>query len=189
MSSLPRMVARTIRLSSRSPPPDEAEMKRKCQNNKSQPSPDLRIRSALPSMSHTLTSHLATGRDVGNDGEVLVNTYNAIIPHNESNVKVRFDKLTTGGSAEEFGCAQDRRSQQSPPFARRSPGPKAKPPCGHGGSFWRHRDRRNTCSPQSGKNCTPLIKSSGSPALAMISRSWTQVPLDQPLGLQSSHER
>ena len=73
-------------------------MKRKCQNNKSQPSPDLRIRSALPSMSHTLTSHLATGRDVGNDGEVLVNTYNAIIPHNESNVKVRFDKLTTGGS-------------------------------------------------------------------------------------------
>ena len=33
---------------------------------------------------------LAAGRDVGNDDEVLVSTYNAIVPHKESNVNVWF---------------------------------------------------------------------------------------------------
>jgi len=42
---------------------------------------------------------LAAGRDVGNDDEVLVSTYNAIVPHKESNVNAWFDRLTTGGSA------------------------------------------------------------------------------------------
>jgi len=39
-------------------------------------------------------------RDVGNDDEVLLNTYNAIVPHKESNVNIwfgrPFDKLRTG---------------------------------------------------------------------------------------------
>jgi len=32
-------------------------------------------------------------RDVGNDDEVLVNTYNAIVPHKESNVNVWFNEV------------------------------------------------------------------------------------------------
>ena len=35
---------------------------------------------------------LATGRDVGNDGELLASTYDAIVPHKESNVNAWFGK-------------------------------------------------------------------------------------------------
>ena len=44
-------------------------------------------------------------RDVGNDDEVLVNTYNAIVPHKESNVNIWFGRLTTGGSARQVVAA------------------------------------------------------------------------------------
>ena len=48
---------------------------------------------------------LAAGRDVGNDDEMLLNTYNAIVPHKESNVNVWFGRLTTGGSARQVVAA------------------------------------------------------------------------------------
>ena len=49
---------------------------------------------------------LAAGRDVGNDDEVLVSTYNVIVPHKESNVNAWFgSRLTTGGSARQVVAA------------------------------------------------------------------------------------
>jgi len=74
----------------RSPPPDGAERKQLSENNKSQPPPDLREDRPSPQCLMLSPPSLPTGRDVGNDDEVLASTYNAIVPHKGSNVNVRF---------------------------------------------------------------------------------------------------
>jgi len=61
-----------------------------CQNNKSQPPPDLREDRPSPQCLMLSPPSLPAGRDVGNDDEVLASTYNVIIPHKESNVNIRF---------------------------------------------------------------------------------------------------
>jgi hypothetical protein len=42
---------------------------------------------------------------MGQRWQWLVNTYNAIVPHKESNVNVWFGRLTTGGSARQVFAA------------------------------------------------------------------------------------
>ena len=47
---------------------------------------------------------LAVSRDVGNNDEVLVNTYNTIVPHKESNVNAWFGKRSfIAALADAFG--------------------------------------------------------------------------------------
>ena len=53
----------------------------------------------------SLTSHLAISYDVGNDGRVLVNAYNIIIPHNESNSNARQGHLGQKQSRPRVGAA------------------------------------------------------------------------------------
>ena len=74
-------------------------MKRIGKNNKSQPPPDLREDRPSPQCIMLSPPSLAASRNVSNDDEVLVSTYNVIVPHKESNVNAWFGRLTTGGSA------------------------------------------------------------------------------------------
>ena len=56
-----------------------------CKNNKSQPPPGLGKRSAFNIPRPHLPRRLLAAM-VGHDGGALVNDYNIIVPHNESNV-------------------------------------------------------------------------------------------------------